>query len=248
VSAFGAEELLIIAAAFVAAGVVKGTIGMGLPTTLVSLLAQFLDPRMAIALLLVPAVVTNVWQVYRAGGFLRSARELWPFGVAMALALWPATRWAAAIAADRLAVLIGVMILVFAGVSLMRAPPRIPPRFDRVAQVTAGGVAGVIGGLTSIWSPPMVIYLLGRGSDKDDFIRFAGFIILVGTVPLTAGYWRAGLFDADIALTSTLMILPVLAGFSVGERLRSRMNAAWFRRGVLLFFCVMGLNLIRRAF
>ena len=120
--------------------------------------------------------------------------------------------------------------------------------FDRLAQVIAGGVAGSIGGVTSIWSPPMVIYLLGRGADKDDFVRLAGFIILVGTVPLTAGYWHAGLLTRELAWSSLAMVVPVLAGFAIGEKLRHSLNPMVFRRVVLVYFFLMGLNLVRRAF
>lgn len=242
-----AEQLAWVAAVFLIAGIVKGTIGMGLPTTSISLLAQGLDPRTAVALLLVPAIVTNVWQVVRAGRWLDSVRGLWPFAAAMIITLWPATQALPSIAVDHLVLGVGLMVVLFAATSLLRAPPRIPPRYDRPAQFAAGAIAGTLGGFTSIWSPPMVVYLLGRGVGRDEFIRFAGFIILVGTLPLTVGYWNAGLFTGPLALSSTLMIVPVLAGFAIGERLRHRMPTEQFRRWVLIFFFVMGLNLVRRA-
>jgi len=61
------ELLLLAALVFLLAGVVKGALGIGLPTISISILAQFTDPRVAIALLLLPAIVSNTWQVYRGG-------------------------------------------------------------------------------------------------------------------------------------------------------------------------------------
>ncbi|MEZ5651558.1 MAG: sulfite exporter TauE/SafE family protein [Burkholderiaceae bacterium] len=242
------EATLLVGLAFLFAGIVKGTIGMGLPTTLISVLAQWLDPRVAVALLLIPAILTNIWQVIRAGRFLDSVRALWPFAIVLTVTIWPATRIAAAMSRETIAIWVGVMIVVFASVSLLRAPPTIPARLDKLAQVLAGAVAGGIGGITSIWSPPMVVYLLGRGVDKNDFVRMAGFLIIVGTIPLTFGYWNAGLLDRSLAVSSTFMIAPVLAGFAIGERIRHRLDPQLFRRGVLVFFFLMGLNLVRRAF
>ncbi len=56
------ETLAIVAAAFVLAGFVKGVIGMGLPTVSLALLAIALGLKEAMALMLIPSFVTNVWQ------------------------------------------------------------------------------------------------------------------------------------------------------------------------------------------
>jgi len=105
-----------------------------------------------------------------------------------------------------------------------------------------------MGGLTAIWSPPMVIYLLSIRCDKDDFVRFTGFMILCGTVPLTIGYVLNGLLDRQLALASALMIVPTLIGFSIGEYLRRFLGGKQFQKAVLLVFFLMGVNLIRRSF
>ena len=80
-----AEVLLLAGVVFLLAGTVKGVLGIGLPTISISMLAQFVDPRVAIALLLLPALITNSWQIYRGGQIKRSAQILWPFVVTLSL-------------------------------------------------------------------------------------------------------------------------------------------------------------------
>ena len=63
-------RLLMIAGIFVLAGLVKGVIGLGLPTVAIGLLSLVMRPVEAAALLVVPAMVTNVWQL-AAGGAVR---------------------------------------------------------------------------------------------------------------------------------------------------------------------------------
>ena len=94
----------------------------------------------------------------------------------------------------------------------------------------------------------MVIYLLSIRCDKDDFVRFTGFMILCGTVPLTIGYIVNGLLDKTLAIASCMMIVPTLIGFSVGEYLRRYLGGQQFQNAVLVLFFLMGLNLIRRSF
>jgi uncharacterized protein len=57
-------ELALVAAAFVLAGVVKGVIGLGLPTIAMGVLGALMTPSQAAAILIVPALLTNVWQMW----------------------------------------------------------------------------------------------------------------------------------------------------------------------------------------
>ncbi len=242
------EVLLLALLVFLLAGIVKGVLGIGLPTISISMLAQFVDPRVAIAFLLLPALITNVWQIYRGGQIKRSALKLWPFVSVMAVVLFISSLFAARANTKILVLGIGIMVVLWTVTSLMKSPPRIPAHFDRPAQFVLGTVAGVMGGLTAIWSPPMVVYLLSIKCDKEDFVRFTGFMIICGTVPLTIGYLLNGLMDKKLAIASLMMIVPTLLGFSIGEYLRRYLGGRQFQRAVLVLFFLMGLNLIRRSF
>lgn len=210
-------------------------------------MAQFVDPRVAITMLLVPALVTNSWQIYRGGAVRRSALLLWPFALVMIVTMYLSALLAPLVSQQALTGGIGVMVVLWAVSGLIKKPMRIPDALDRPLQLLAGFVSGAIGGLTAIWSPPMVMYLLARHSDKEDFVRFTGFLILCGSVPLMLGYISNGLLTAEMAVISAIMVVPTLIGFSVGERLRQRLNSEQFQKVVLCVFGLMGLNLIRRA-
>ena len=54
---------LFCAAVFIAAGIVKGVVGLGLPTLSMALLALAMALAQAAALLILPSLVTNVWQM-----------------------------------------------------------------------------------------------------------------------------------------------------------------------------------------
>ena len=220
---------------------------MGLPTITISIMAQFVDPRVAIAFLLFPALVTNSWQIYRSGGVMHCIKNLWPFGLTLMATILVSSYFAPSVPADWLVACIGVMVVLWALSSLIKAPPALPDRFDRPVQIFAGFISGVIGGFTAIWSPPMVMYLHARQLTKNDFVAFTGFLILCGTIPLALGYVFNGLLTQELAYGSLLMILPTLAGFTIGERMRKRLNGRQFQNMVLVVFFIMGLNLIRRA-
>lgn len=239
--------ILVAAGAFVFAGTIKGLVGIGLPTALISILAQFTDPRIAIALLLAPALILNIWQVARSGGAIANLRKVWPFAAVMFVSIWYFSRFAAGLPVDLMITGVGAVIVLFVLSNLLSTPPPIPDSLDLPVQLVAGLAAGLIGGLTSIWSPPMVIYLLARRVDKETFIGTTGILILAGSLPLFFGYWQAGILTPALAGISAAMVLPAMLGFGLGEWLRRWLNPARFRNLILLTFLVMGLNLLRRG-
>ena len=57
-------ELAVIAIYFVA-GVVKGGIGLGLPTVSIGLMAAWLPVEQAAGILIISVILTNIWQAFR---------------------------------------------------------------------------------------------------------------------------------------------------------------------------------------
>ena len=85
--------LAAIAATFALAGLVKGVIGLGLPTVSLALLSATLGLPQAMALLLVPSFATNALQALSGGNAKTVLARIWPF-----LALATVTVWIGALA------------------------------------------------------------------------------------------------------------------------------------------------------
>lgn len=235
-------------ATFLIAGVIKGTIGIGLPTAAIGMLSQFTDVRLAITLAVLPIVAGNAWQMIRAGNFIGTAKRYSTFAIIMMVVLFVTAVTVTTIPTQALVIMLGTVIVLFSAISLSFSPPRLPDRWDKPAQAIAGAAAGALGGLTAIWAPPVMIYFLSRHIEKDDFIRATALLLLAGSLPLLAGYLINGQLTGDTGKLSALLVIPTLIGFTLGEYLRSKLNAERFRTAVLVMFLLMGLNLLRRAF
>lgn len=238
---------LIVIGIFLAAGVIKGTVGIGFPTAAVGMASQVIDPRLAIALVVFPSLIANIWQVWRSGAFIATVKRFWIYLVCIVIVISFVSRQSASVPQDLLILILGLVVVLFSATSLAWAPPFLPERFDRIGQVVSGVLSGILGGLTSIWAPPMVSYLMARRIEKDVFVAASGVMILTGTAPLILGYFGAGTLNGERATLSLALTIPVLAGFAVGERIRRHLDAERFRKVVLWVFLAMGLNLIRRA-
>lgn len=232
---------------FLGAGTIKGAIGIGLPTTVISILSQFVDPRIAIALGVMPMLLSNVWQMYREGDGAATIRRFWPFGAALFTCLFLASLFAADFDATTLMLITGVSIVLFAATSLIKLPPPLPKKWELPAMIAAGAAGGAMGGLTGLWSPPLVILLLAMRLEKTDYIRAFGFLLVIGALPLLGGYVVNGLMTRELFIVSMIMVIPTLLGFAVGEKVRNRMDTARYQKAVLVFFLLMGLNLVRKV-
>ena len=136
-----------------------------------------------------PIMGTNMWQCYRAGHFLKTVTRYRIFAIVLSLVLIVTTYFTSIISPDWSVALIGVIVLLFSLTNLFYRPNVIPDKLDASAQAVCGIAAGVIGGFTAVWSPPIAIYLLARNVGKDEFVRATGFLFLVGSTPLCIGFF-----------------------------------------------------------
>lgn len=244
---FDPTILLVASLAFLVAGAIKGAAGMGLPTAAIAGMTLVLEPRVAIAIVLFPMLVSNLWQWLSMGELMRSARQYAPFAAVLFTCVAITSVLAKNVLDQYLMVMLGCVIILFVIVSFSGKMPMLPDRHDIKAQMGFGLFAGVIGGMTSAWAAPMGIYLNMRDTQKEEFIRATGFLITFGSLPLCLTYAQLGFLTGPLALTSLAMIVPAMIGFTLGAVIRNRLPQRIFRNVVLGVFLVLALNLIRRA-
>jgi uncharacterized protein len=85
---FDPSTVLVVIGTFLLAGAVKGVIGLGLPTVSLALLTVALDLPTAMALLLMPSFVTNLWQSVTGGSAIVILSRLWPFLLMATTTVW----------------------------------------------------------------------------------------------------------------------------------------------------------------
>ncbi len=229
------------------AGVIKGMLGIGFPTAAVSLLAQVVDARTAILLVVIPMVVTNAWQVWRNRQVRWVFTRFWRLLVMMLIFIAIFSQLAGLVPVALLTGVLGLIVALYSLSSLYLPVLSIPDRHDRLSQLLAGTSAGIMGGITGVWAPPLLIYLKARGVGKEAFVATTGVLLCLGSLVLFTGYVSAGLIVGPLLVMSCLLLLPSMLGFNAGESIRRRLSPERFERLLLWFFLIMGLNLIRRA-
>lgn len=235
--------LLIIAAVFAFAGFIKGVIGLGLPTVSIGLLAVAMPPAQAVAIVIVPAIVTNIWQTF-VGSYLRDIlRRLWPLllgtviGIRLGAGLMtgPYARYGSLV--------LGVLLVAYGILGLSKRSFHVAPNREKWIGGPVGLITGVISAATGVQVIPSMPYLQAIGMEKDELVQALGVFFTTATLALAVNLTDAGLLSTATALPGLIALAAAFAGMFGGQAVRTRMHPDTFRRWFLIALMGLGLYL-----
>ncbi len=228
-------ETALVAVIFLGAAVIKGFLGIGLPAAAMAFLTLLMPPTEAIPLLWLSILGTNSLQFAHAPDKWGIAREYWLFALAIMVCIFVTSMFIADYPTALLTVAIGIAMVLFSLNLLLGIKLEIGP--GRGWHLGFGILSGVLGGISSIWSPTVAMYLVARDVSKERFIGATGFLFLAGVLPLGAGQVVAGVLTGPIFLKSVLALCVVLVGFRLGELLEV-LDASFSFDGVIGAFAL----------
>ncbi|MBM3522164.1 MAG: sulfite exporter TauE/SafE family protein [Alphaproteobacteria bacterium] len=239
--------LAFAAAVLVLAGFVKGVIGLGLPTISIGLLGLVMAPAQAAALLVVPNLVTNVWQLAGTPGLAALSRRIAPMLAGVVVGTFAGLPLLTAQGSRLASGLLGASLALYAAIGLARPRWRVAARHERSIGAIAGALTGLCAAATGVFVLPAVPFLHALDLDKEDLVQALGLSFLVSTIALAAALATAGLFAVATAGASLAALLPALAGMAIGQAVRHRVSAETFRFCFLAGLALLGLYLAARA-
>ncbi|MYA88242.1 MAG: sulfite exporter TauE/SafE family protein [Boseongicola sp. SB0662_bin_57] len=248
-AAMGTVALFAALALALLAGAVKGMTGFGLPMILVSGLGSFLSPELTLAGMILPALVTNLFQAFRHGvrAAFQSARTHWRYLATMLAFMALGSQLVLSIPAGFLFLILGATVTLFASLQLAGWRPKVSTRHQRPIEIGTGAAAGILGGLTGTWGPPTALYLTALGVQRTEHVRIQGAVYGAGAVMLTLAHLQSGVLSGAGLNLSIALVIPALAGVAIGIAVQERLDQERFRTLILAVLVLAGLNLVRRA-
>jgi uncharacterized membrane protein YfcA len=229
------------------AGIIKGMVGLAMPMIMISGLSSIVGAEWALAGLILPTVLTNLWQALRQGW-----RQAWSsvkrfrlFLMVGGVALVLSAQLVTIVRAETLLLLVGCPIVLFALIQLFGVKVPLPNEGSSRAEAGVGAFAGLVGGVSGIWGPPTVMYLTAINTPKQDQIRIQGVIYGLGAVALLGAHIGSGVMRAETAPFSLALLPPALIGAWLGFRIQDKIDQAAFKKATLVVLLVAGGNLIR---
>ncbi|MGF6200426.1 putative membrane protein YfcA [Pseudomonas laurylsulfatiphila] len=235
---------LLVIGTFVLAGVIKGVIGLGLPTVAMGLLGLAMAPSQAAALLIIPATLTNVWQLAFGGHLSGLVKRLWPMLLAIFIGTGVGTLWIGMSGGHWVVRGLGAALLLYALSGLCLPTLRVGPHRERWLGPLCGLLTGIITSATGVFVIPAVPYLQALGLSRDELVQALGLSFTVSTLALAGGLlWRGALGGGELS-ASLLALIPAMLGMWLGQSLRQRISALWFKRVFFVGLGVLGGHLL----
>ncbi len=237
---------VVLSIAFLVAGMVKGVIGAGLPTVATPIAATVVDPALAIALTVVPVLVSNIWQALQGGHYRPVLRAFWPMLLALSLGVFGGAQILVTVEPSATAVVMGVLTVAICGYQLSFGGFTVPATVQSWLNPLAGAACGLFGGIAGLFAPT-IIYAAALRLPKDLLVSLFGLLALCGTLPLYASLAANRVLAWDELILSVAVVVPVGLGFVAGKWLRDRISQRTFERILFSMLLLVGLNLIRKG-
>ncbi len=235
---------LLVIATFMLAGLIKGIIGLGLPTVAMGLLGLAMAPSQAAALLIIPATLTNLWQLAFGGHLKGLIKRLWPMLLTIFLGTGIGTLWIGMAGGHWVVRGLGAALLLYALSGLLLPTLSVNPRHEGWLGPVCGLITGIITAATGVFVIPAVPYLQALGLSRDELVQALGLSFTVSTLALAGGLlWRGALGGGELS-ASLLALIPAVLGMLLGQWLRQRISAVLFKRVFFIGLGALGAHLL----
>ena len=216
---------------------------MGLPTLSLAFMALLIDVPSAMALVLVPAFITNLWQALAGGHLGILTRRIWPFlliafvctglgGIAMV----NTQTW-------MLTCALGIVLAIYSTSLLCGLKFRIGVKSETKYGILFGACNGVVTGLTGTFGIPGVQYLQSIGLGKDQMVQAMGILFLISSLGMGISLLQNSYLSIQLGKMSVIALFPALAGMIIGQKIRAKTPEPVFRSSLLVVLLFLGIYL-----
>ncbi len=239
---------LACAVAVLFGGVVKGATGVGLPMIAVPLMLQLVPAPLAITLMAVPVLASNLLQLDDRRLVAGAVARFWTLLLALLVATVVGANALAAASARAMNIGLGLVTVGMAVMQMRQGTgPRRPVRNERLLSPAVGLVAGLLGGISSFAGPPLLAYLLRLELASHAFVVTISLFYICAAVPLYVSLIAHGAVEWPALVASLALVAPAYGGLLIGRRLRRTLDERQFRGLIIAVLMTSGLGLLVKA-
>ena len=239
--------VIVIILAVMAGGLVKGTIGFGMPMVALPLIAFAVPVTTAMILLCAPIFLTNFLQIKFKQGI--SSYRFLPMFLFLVVGLIIGARLILEINLNTITQIIAILIIFAAVINCFgfKINNNINKKKERIITSFIGFGSGILGGLSTVYGPPMLAYLVAVDLPKEKFVRTVSTMYFIGSFPLYGSLIYYGFATKQDLIMSLLLIIPALIAQQIGTKIRDKINQKQFRNCILVTLVILGIMLFAKT-
>ncbi|SHI75255.1 hypothetical protein SAMN02745165_00765 [Malonomonas rubra DSM 5091] len=238
------ETFLLTGAIFLLAAFFHGSIGFGFPMVATPLLALSTNLQTAIILTLLPTTFVNLTSIANEGQFLRAFRKHLPLALCAMTGSAIGTQILIVSNSELFKVLLAVAILGYLMIDKFQVRLEWVERRPNLSMLIFGFTAGVLGGLTNVMAPILIIYSLEAKFEKAEIVQLANICFLFGKAIQLALFTLNGKFALNELMLSSTMLLLVFIALFAGFKIKRRIQQQTYKQVLRTFLFLLSLSLL----
>src|SRR5262245_34153503 len=164
-------QMLVIAGAFIVAGIAKGAIGMGMPPIAIGLMSFAVPLESAIAIMVVPTMVTNVWQAIYGGGLRPLMRRFGTMAATATVGILAVGLLLSDLGSPSTTGWVGVLLVLYSILAFTPWRPKVPRSAERWASPLIGLASGAVAGSTGVAAVPFLPYMQSLDMNRHELVQ-----------------------------------------------------------------------------
>ena len=242
------EIYFIIFLIFIIAGMVKGITGMGLPTVAISLLSLIMPIPLAVALLIIPSFITNVWQMLAGKALLAIFKRFFWMLLCVFICTFISASYLMSAHSVWSSLFLGSILIIYAIYALFAPSLQISRALESKLSPVIGCITGIITGATGVAVMPSAPYFQALNLTKEDLVEALGLSFTLSTLALALVLIWQNTFQVEQFTLSSFAIVPALFGMWFGQKIRLKISPKRFKQCFLIFLVALGIELSLRPF
>ena len=238
------QTLIIVGLAFAIGGVIKGATGAGAPLIAVPVMTSFFDIRFAVAVFVLPNLITNLYQglIYRHA--LKDRLFLLVLCLSAAAGSFSGSLMLYQAASGVLEMMIAGLIVFYVAFRFAKPDWQLSLKTAHKLYPPVGFAAGFLQGAVGISAPASLTFLNAIRFERSEFIFIVSAFFTTMSIIQLPTLCYLGLMQTEHVVLGSLAIIPLMAGMPLGARMLRHASAEMFDKIILLILVGIAMRLV----
>ena len=232
---------------FFLGGLVKGTIGVGLPTVTLTLLSFFFDIKDSISFILIPVILTNLVQMLDGKELKSIFQQTKFFLVTSVVFVIPGFLVLRAINSNTILLILASLLVINSCLVLFNKIITIKRHTSFQTQFWIGALTGITTGVTSIYTMPFIFLIQSLKFNKEKLIQLMGLSFFLYSLTQFALFYSFSMINEKVLLFSSVACIPILIGVISGKYLRKVLSEQTFKQLFNYMLLISGIIIIIKS-
>ena len=240
------DPLIIIAilVAFSLGGILKGATGAGAPIITIPVIAAFYDVRIAVIIMVIPNLLTNIGQLYQFRKTILPKFFTLSFAIGGGIGAFLGTILLANLSIKILTLSVAFIVIVYILLKLIVPSWKLTYENAKKLVFLMGGFGGILQGTAGLSAPISITFLNSMKLERNQFIPTISVYFGVMSIFQMPTLYYYNFLNLEIVLVSCISTLVLLSFMPIGSWIAKSVSKESFDKITLILLGFIAFRII----